>query len=56
MTPMTKAERDQAFRRVGESLNRLFTGEARPRAIVTEHTPNHYSVRLTSDPGAANGR
>lgn len=56
MTPMTKAERDQAFRRVGESLNRLYTGESHPRAIVTEHTPNHYSVRITSDPRPVNGR
>jgi hypothetical protein len=47
---LTQHERKQAFRQIGESLNRLYRGEARGRAVVTEHTPNHFSVRITSEP------
>jgi hypothetical protein len=48
MEKMTADERKQAFRQIGESLNRMYRGESRPRAVVTEHTPGHFSVRVTS--------
>lgn len=52
MEKLTKAERLQVYRKVGEALNRFYRGEVRPRAVITEHTPNHYSVKRVSEPQA----